>query len=299
LRYDEKKKTKTDNDLYLPRSIKQLFLFYSSLDFIQTTGSLTEEFKRRYGPLPGIDLYNIHLLLDGQEPSHTALYTQLIEDHILQLCKMIKTLYKKNRNLVANIAPQNQKVDKLIAIKKYDPIESNPLAGVAIDTLWPNWEQFTFSKNEPNENEISDKEQFIFNNFYHKEFTDVAPFLDRAAKGALQDICIMAVGKVGSGLAAVPKDARESAAKLCCPFGEFKTTHPNATQALECSKQPATSNNALTNDENRTLCMNIIGIPGRALAYLPDAAKLDVNRRCCFDAFKQKHPRASAAVGCQ
>lgn len=300
LRYDLKKKSYTENDLYLPRLrfIKQLFLFYSSVDFVQTTGALTEEFKRRYGPLPGIDLYNVHLLLNGQEPSHTALYTQLIEDHILVLCQKVKNLYKKNKNLVANLAPQNAQVDKLIAIKKYDPIESNPLAGIAIDSLWPNWEKFEYSAQEQDEDDISEKNRIIFNNFYHKEFTEVAPFLDRAVKGVQQDICVQAIGKVGSGLVVAPEKSRKIAAKLCCPYKEFQTAHPNATRALECAMQPDIPTNALTTEENKDLCMNIIGLGGRGLILVPPAAKKDLKQRCCSPDFTKKHPNASAAIGC-
>ncbi len=299
LRYDQKKKLGTDNDFYLPRAINQLFHFYSMLDFVQSAGSLTGEFKRRYGPINSIDLYNIHLLLNGQEPTHTALYTQLIEDHILVLCKKIKSLYTKNKNLVANIDPQNQQVDKLIAIKKYDPIESNPLAGVAIDTLWPNWEKFTYTAQEADEDDISDKNRVIFNNFYHKEFTDITPILDRTVKGVQQDICVQAIGKIGAGLAFVPEKSRGIAAKFCCQSKEFQTSHPRAARALQCAKQPDTASNVLTWQENKDLCMNIIGHAGRSLILLPTAAKKDLNKRCCSPDFMAKHPNAAAAIGCK
>ena len=298
LRYSQTSNNNSRLDSYLPRAINQLFLFYSMRDFVQTAGSLTEEFKRRYGPINNIDLYNVHLLLDGEEPSHTALYTQIIEDHILVLCQKIKSLYKKNKNLVANLDLKSQEVDKLVAIKKYDPIESNPLAGIAIDKLWPNWEQFTYTPQEADEDDISDKNRVLFNNFYHEEFTDVASFLDRAIKGIEQDICIQAIGKVGGGLTLVPEKSRKIAAKFCCPYKEFQTTHPNATRALQCAKQPDISTNSLTVEENRDLCMNIIGLGGRSLILVPAAAKTNLKQRCCSPEFTAKHPNASKAIGC-
>jgi hypothetical protein len=298
LRYDQNKKNNTESDLYLPKSIDTLFLFYSMLDFVQSTGSLTEEFKRRYGPINGIDLYTIHLLLNGQEPTHSALYTQVIEDHILQLCQKIKNLYKKNKNLVANIAPTDKNVDQLIAIRKYDPIESNPLAGRAIDTLWQNWENFTYAQNETDENALSEKNRLIFNNFYHKDFIDVTPILDRSIRGAEQEVCVRAIGKFGSGLAFVPEKSRAVVSKLCCPYEEFKREHPNATRALSCAQDPAPGNNVLTAEENNDLCMNVIGVPGRSLALLTPAAKADLKVRCCSPQFQEIHAQAAKAIGC-
>lgn len=299
LGFNALQKGKTANSVYIPDKILELFLFYSSVDFVQSAGSMQKEFKRRYGPFPGINLYNIHLLLKGQEPSHIALYTQLIEDNILMLCQKIKSIYTKNRNLVANIDPEKKDGDKLVAIKKYDPIESNPLAGVAIDSLWPDWTKFEYTPQEVNENVQSNIDSNIFYNLYGKEFTKIAPILDRVAQGAKQDICVQAVGTPGVLLNAAPKSARDAAGKLCCGFDEFKGAHPNAAQALQCSKITTNKETALTEAENKNLCTHIIGLGGRGLFLLPKAAKNDLKARCCgFDEFKNKHPNASKALGC-
>lgn len=297
LRYNEKTKTNNDNDLYLPKSIKNLFLFYSMSDFVQTSGAATESFKRRYGPITGINLYNVHLLLKGQEPTHSGLYTQLIEDHIFDLCKKIKSLFTKNKNLVANIDPASATVDKLIAIKKYNAGTSNPLTGPSTDNLWPNWEAFDYAQNEVDENAISEKSRELFNNFYKREFIDTAPLLDRVAKGVQQEICVRAVGEIGSGFDVVPDSPKQIASKFCCWSKEFTEKHPSATKSLKCPAQAAPA--VLTQNENESLCVNVIGRAGRLLGILPQSAKNDLKRRCCpYDSFKQKHPRASKAIEC-
>ncbi|MBY0110355.1 MAG: hypothetical protein K2X90_04560 [Candidatus Babeliaceae bacterium] len=297
LRYNEKIKSNTEQDLYLPKSIKNLFLFYSMTDFVQTSGALTENFKRRYGPINGINLYNVRLLLEGQEPTHSGLYAQLVEDHILDLCKKIKVFYKKNKNLVANIDPEHPNADKLVAIKKYNPQATNPLTGGSTDALWPNWETYTYTQKEPDENELSQKDRQLFYNFYKKEFLDTAPLLDRTAQGIQQEVCIGAVGKLGSALAFLPSDAKDTARKYCCWSTEFKSNHPNATRALGCPLQAAPTQLGLAEDE--LLCTNVVGLAGRTLVALPQSAKNELKRHCCRSAtFKQKHPNAAKAIGC-
>jgi hypothetical protein len=299
LRYDQNKKSGTENDLYLPKSIKELFLFYSMQDFVQTAGALTSDFKRRYGPITGINIYNVRLLLNGQEPLHTELYNQVIEDHALELCTIIKSRFIKNKNLVANIAPKNPQADKLVAIKKYDPVKTNPFTGKSTDDLWKNWETFTYKTGEPNEAEISDAARLMFNNIYHTEFLDTVPLVDRTVRTVQKVLCVNAVGKVGSLLAFLPNKTRKSTARFCCPFNEFKQEHPSATTALGCAKLPElTAQAPLSDEENKDLCMNVFGEVGAPLVTLPVAAKKDLKGRCCSPDFIEKHPNASKAIGC-
>lgn len=299
LRYDQKVKSNSENDLYLPKAIKELFLFYSMQDFVQTAGALTSNFKRRYGPITGINLYNVRLLLNGQEPLHTELYNQIIEDHILDLCSVIKKNYKKNKNLIANIAPKNPNADKLIAIKKYDPTTTNPFTGKSTDGLWENWEEFTYETGEPNEAEISDAARFTFNNFYHTEFLDTTPLLDRTLKTIQKVTCIEVIGQAGALLKKLPASTLKGASQMCCQFDEFKKKHPNATQALSCPAEPTSTAQApLSSEENRDLCLNLFGPLGRTLGGLPESAKNDLKTRCCLPDFMAKHPNASKTIGC-
>ncbi len=298
LRYDHNKKRGDETDLYLPQKINNLFLFYSTLDMVQTSGAFLNDFKRRYGPLPGISLYNIALLINGQEPGH-SLYTQLINDHILELCVKIKHTYTKNRNLVAHIAPQNQIVDKIIAIKKYEPEATNPFTGISTDSLWPNWENFSYSASEVDEDKASDDARMLFNNFYKFEFTDTMPFIDRSIKALQMEVCTRAVGKMGATLALLPKEQKDSITQTCCQFDTFKTEHPNASAAVQCAKRDTLPNRSLSSSENQTFCMNVVGVPGRYLSLLPTAQRADLSKRCCSPSFKNRHPKAAGALGCQ
>ncbi|GEM_PF-4049641 len=298
LRYDQNKKKGTETDAYLPKNIKNLFLFYSMLDMVQTSGALSNDFKRRYGPITGINLYNTRLLLNGQEPDHSTLYTQVIDDHILQLCAKIKQSYTKNRNLVANIAPKNSTVDKIVAIKKYDSTKVSPLTGASTDSLWPNWENFTYTAPEQDENKISDDARTLFNNFYKFEFIDTMPLVDRTIKSAQLELCNRAIGKLGATMGLLPDEQKNDIAKTCCPFDAFKTLHPNATRALACASRPAEPNKTLSPDENKKFCMNVVGAGGRFLSLVTPDIKKDLNKRCCSPEFKAKHPNGSQALGC-
>lgn len=298
LRYDQNKKMGNETDLYLPKKINNLFLFYSTLDIVQTSGALSNDFKRRYGPIQGINLYNTALLINGQEPGH-SLYTQLMNDHILELCTKIKNTYTKNKNLVANIAPQNQAVDKIIAIKKYEPEATNPFTGTSTDSLWPNWENFSYSASEVDEDKASDDARMLFNNFYKFEFTDTMPFIDRSIKAIQMEVCTRAVGKMGATLALLPKEQKDSITQTCCQFDTFKTEHPNASAAVQCAKIDTLPHRSLSSSENQTFCMNVVGVPGRYLSLLPTAQRADLTKRCCSPAFKTRHPKAASALNCE
>lgn len=298
LHSDQNIKYNNDKDLYLPRAIKQLFLFYSMQDFIQTVGAGTTDFKRRFGPINGIDLYNVRLLFDGKEALHIDLYNQLVDDHILALCAHIKAMYPKNKNLVANIAPTNPMVDNLVAIRTYYTQKLNPYTGQATDALWPNWQAFTYDADKPDEAALSNKARELFKQVYGKEFTDTAPLLDRTARAGQEVVCSRIIGNAGSGLAVFNQKIKTDLGTLCCRFDSFKNQHPRASAALNCNALHF-EKETLSDKENEDLCVNVFGATGRQLGVLPTAAKDDLKKRCCkFDAFKNKHPNAAKTIGC-
>lgn len=295
MRFHKSALNDTFNDNYLPKNIKQLFLFYSMKDFIQSGGAALNKFSRRFGPLDGIDLYNIHVLIDGSDPLHIDLHNQFIDSKLLALVELIHNTFKKNKNLVVNIS-DNPESENLVAIKNYDTSESS--IGNKTDQFWPNWTEFTYQENETDEAALSKKAQDVFKLVYKRDFLFTAPQIDRAARAAQEAICRNIIGKTGAAFTITPKQIKSAAGKMCCSFKTFKEGHPRASSALSCTAEAHTPNE-LTAEENSIICNYFIGSAGRSLYALPDSVKKETAKKCCgITTFKDRHPQAAKALGC-
>jgi|GEM_PF-6657611 hypothetical protein len=160
--YNEKKEVFDNTSGYYPNSkaINTLMIFYSEYDFVQTGGAGQVNFKRRYAPIPGIDLYNVRMRkLRGKDDLHVHMHDDVIGRKILQLCNKIKQTYKGNKNLIADITPaerrrksaEERKVSvtpaelemPLVSIKPYSGKKKSTVKamfqGISTDALWPDW----------------------------------------------------------------------------------------------------------------------------------------------------------------
>ena len=157
------KQEKFDNATgYYPNSkaIDTLMIFYSEQDFVQTGGAGQVNFKRRYAPISGIDLYNVRMRkIRGIDDLHVHMHDDIIGGKILKLCQKIKTTYKGNKNLIADITPaerrrkfaEERKVSvtpaelemPLVSIKPYSAGKKSTIKGMlqgkSTDSFWPDW----------------------------------------------------------------------------------------------------------------------------------------------------------------
>jgi hypothetical protein len=196
LAYNAKKDTFDNATGYYPNSkaIDTLMIFYSEHDFVQSGGASNSSFKRRYAPIAGIDLYNVRLRkLRGVDDLHVHMHDDVIGKKILQLCHKIKSVYKGNKNLIADITPaprrekfiQERKASfpgmnineilelPLVCIQPYkgevskgflNSIKSTAkqtFQGRPTDSFWPNW-----TGKYPSEIEASNKDARIFKDIF-------------------------------------------------------------------------------------------------------------------------------------
>lgn len=176
---------KFDNNTgYLPKNIKELFLFFSMQDFVQPGGSVegAEHVKRRFSPLPGINLYNIMLRVNGNYPLHIYMHDEVIGKRMLQLVKKIKDDFLHNKNLVAHLTnvSAKQEADMLVAIKpafSLSMINVLDMGTPRIDALWPAI-QGKYAEEETRSVKAND----IFRKIYGSNMWDIPPVEDRLQK---------------------------------------------------------------------------------------------------------------------
>lgn len=175
LTYNAKKEQFDKSSGYYPNAngIGTLMLFYSEMDFVQSLGAGHTSYKRRFGPIAGIDLYNVRLRkLRGKDDLHIRMHDRVIGKKILSLCDTIKKKYRRNKNLIADItaadrrkktidalSPKQRKKlsddlqsynrtmdmlleQPLIAIKPYSGSKSSMskwFTGESTDAFWTDW----------------------------------------------------------------------------------------------------------------------------------------------------------------
>ena len=216
----------TSNYCPNPYIINILMIFYSDIDIIQSGGGLGRGKRRRYPPIPNIyplpynlenkpdwwerewhsntvpiDLYNIRLRKRmGLDDLHTQMDDEVIGKNIFPLCMKIKNTYKINKNLIADITPQEQREEAyewtianiknkqikfnaivllcalqqeicpLISIKIFD--ETKGLEGKTTDSYW-RWEsKSSISKQIDEEINASNEDNKIFDLIFNFPITE-------------------------------------------------------------------------------------------------------------------------------
>ena len=187
LAYDSKTHQFNNSNGYYPHNFDQLIIYYSMQDFVQSGGALESSFKRRYGPVEGINIYNVRLRVEGNDPLHIKMHDHLIGKNILALTKKIQNIYKTNHNLIAHITHKKPGANLLIAIKPYVK-EKNILydisTGPSTDTYWPLWEGQ--NQGEKLYNRFQRK---LFQNIYQEEI-DHQPGPEERLEGALESLAL-------------------------------------------------------------------------------------------------------------
>lgn len=170
---------------YLPEKINKLFLYFSMNDFVQSIAAGHAYFKRRYAPIEGIDIYNVRLLVNGNDPLHINMHDKTIGKEILALSNKIQHTYKHNKNLIANIIDkdflQNKKTnsnlrdaDAIICIQPYSPTCGDIFTGKSTDKFWPDW---TLLSNH--ENRLNEQQNAIFKQEFTKDIWHIASRRER------------------------------------------------------------------------------------------------------------------------
>lgn len=170
---------------YAPEKIKQLYLYYSMNDFVQCVGAGHANFKRRYAPVDGIDLYNIRLLVNGHDPLHIHMHNNTIGKEILTLSNKIQHLYTVNKNLIANIVDKDylqqeqenialRNADGAVCIRPYNPQTTGIFTGKSTDQFWPEWNNLS-----EQENAFSQEQNAYFKQAYTKDIWHVCSKRER------------------------------------------------------------------------------------------------------------------------
>lgn len=206
--YNDKHERFDNSSGYYPNAngISTLMLFYSEYDFVQSLGAGSQSYKRRYGPITGIDLYNVRLRkYRGEDDLHIRMHDKVIGGKILQLCHMIKKMYRRNKNLIADITPAERrrkfieelrsvKRDQLLAgttmeeitnrplicIKPYDASKSSVsiwLTGKPTDSFWTDW-----TGKAPEEEKRSKEDAEIFKTIFGFAMDQQLSGITRAAQ---------------------------------------------------------------------------------------------------------------------
>jgi hypothetical protein len=210
LTYNSKKEMFDPSSKYYPnnKAIDTLMIFYSDQDFVQPGGAGNSAYKRRYAPIPGIDLYNVRMRkIRGMDDLHVHMHDEVVGDKILQLCNKIKNTYKNDKNLICDITPaarrqkmfdeltagQKAELMKLISmdellerplvcIKPYKGKKSGLIAsarsyfqGKPTDSFWPDW-----TNKYPDEKAESDEDAAIFKKLFGFSMDKQLSDLERA-----------------------------------------------------------------------------------------------------------------------
>ena len=212
--YNSKKDVYDNTSGHLPNSkaIDTLMIFYSEQDFVQSGGAGTSAYKRRYAPVPGIDLYNVRMRkIRGLDDLHVHMHDEVVGGKILQLCDKIKKTYKNNKNLICDITPaaRRQKLFNdlsakskeellklismdqmlevpLVAIKPYKGEKSGIVASVTAvfqgkptDSFWSDW-----TNKYPAEEAESNKDANIFKKLFQFSIDKKLSTVERAQMAA-------------------------------------------------------------------------------------------------------------------
>jgi hypothetical protein len=207
--YNTDKDRFDDKTGYYPSAdgMRTLISFYSERDFVQSMGAGASAYKRRYAPIPGIDVYNVRLRkLKGEDDAHSKMRDAITGAKILQLCHKIKQIYKGNKNLIADITPDaNSKI--LVSIKPYKPNKSEVdkvFKGKATDSFWPDW-----TGKNPDEIKASEADALVFKKRFGFPIDKRSTDLERATF-AVQYAGEKAQHRIERGAAQVQKGAEKS-----------------------------------------------------------------------------------------
>ncbi len=108
-----------------PKTISELFFFYSKQPFIVDQPSLHPEYQSTYKAIPGLSIYTILVIVNNKQPLQNNMNVAPLSENIIEYCMDAKKNYKTNKNLFLNLNSFKPEINGIIAITEPQDEKNN------------------------------------------------------------------------------------------------------------------------------------------------------------------------------